>query len=80
MADTPTVTAIVKIDVSPNGIRFMIESLENDLASLIFAAGDFVVDPLVYHTHDTSDVTIRTKKVLQFIDPPEPPPDTPPVE
>jgi hypothetical protein len=68
-----TVQATVKIDVSPEGIKFTIEGLDADLASLIGVAGKFSVLVPEYHTFDTSTVVIKSDKVIAFVDPPEEP-------
>lgn len=58
------------IDVSPDGIKFTIEGVDSDLASLISAASTFTVQTPTYRTVDSSDVVIKSDKVIQFIDPP----------
>ena len=70
MADQATVTVTVDINVSPDGITLGIEALDKDLASLIVAAGEFEVLPSEYHTFDTSTVTLKSKKMLSFVDRP----------
>jgi hypothetical protein len=62
-----TVSTKVKIDINPEGITFLIEGLDHDLATLIEAAGTFNVKPTVYHTYDTSDVIMQSQKVLSFV-------------
>lgn len=65
----PTVLTTVKIDISPEGIKFTFEGIDNDLAKLIEVAGEFVVQPMEYRSFDTSDVVIKSKKVIVFVDP-----------
>lgn len=65
----PTVLTTVKIDISPEGIKFTFEGIDNDLAKLIEVAGEFVVQPVEYRSFDTSDVVIKSKKVIVFVDP-----------
>lgn len=61
-----TVQAVVKIDVSPDGISLVIEGLDNNVSQLLQAAGGFTVQPIISETVDTSVVTIRSNQVLQF--------------
>lgn len=68
MASEPTISAKVQIDVSPDGITFLIEGLDSDMSSLILSAGKFEVAPLQYHTYDTHDVTLKSVKSIQFVD------------
>jgi hypothetical protein len=65
-----TVLMPVKIDVSPDGIKFTFEGIDSDLAKLIESAGEFVVQgPVEYRSFDTSDLVIKSKKVIAFVDP-----------
>ena len=69
MSQQATVITTLKIDVSPNGIKFTIEGLDTDLAELIGQAKDFVVEPVEFNNFDSSNVTIKSTKVIQFVDP-----------
>lgn len=63
-----TMSVNLQIDVSPNGIEFTIEGMEDDLADLIREAKDFEVLDVKYRSVETSDVFIRSVKALTFID------------
>lgn len=69
MPSTSTLSTLVRIDVSPDGVRLSIDSLDADLADLIALAGSFSVETPLYHTVDTKDVVIKSTKVLQFVTP-----------
>lgn len=62
-----TLLTKVKIDVNPEGITFSFEGLPNDLTKLIEAAGTFRVNPVVYRTFDTADISIQSDKALLFV-------------
>ena len=70
MSQVSTVSTVAKIDVGPSGVTITFEQLDNNIASLILEALTFTTDPLVYHTVDTSDVVIKSDKIIQFITPP----------
>lgn len=70
MSQQPTVLATVRIDVSPSGVKFTLEGLDTDLAELIEQAGTFQVQPLEQETFDTSILTMKSTKVISFVDPP----------
>lgn len=70
MAQQATVLTTVSIDVSPDGIKFTLSGLDTDLASLIEKAGDFVVEPKEFNNFETSNIVIKSKKVIQFVEPP----------
>lgn len=64
-----TSQATVKIDISPGGITISFEAIDQELADLISSAGEFVTSPVEHHTYDSSNLTLKTKKVLRFVDP-----------
>jgi len=67
-----TISTNVKLDVSPDGIRMTFTSLDSDIAKLITQAGDFEVVLNEYQTFETSNLVMRSKKVIDFVDrPPE---------
>lgn len=70
MSQQPTLLTTLKIDVSPEGIKFTIEGLDTDLAKLIEQAKDFSVQPVEFHSFDSSDVVITSTKMIQFVDKP----------
>ena len=73
MSEQATVLTSVKIDISPEGIKFTIEGLDSDLARLIESAGRFSVEAPEHHNIDTSNVYIKSDRVLRFVDPPTTP-------
>jgi hypothetical protein len=70
MSKQSTVLTNLKIDVSPDGITFTIEGLDTDLAKLIEQAVDFKVEPVEFLSHDSSTVTIKSTKMISFVDRP----------
>ena len=70
-----TVTAMAKIDISPNGIQITFEGLDKDLADLMYAALSYTMSSTpVYRTFDSSDVLIKSNKVIEFVVPVVPDP------
>ncbi len=65
-----TISTNVKLDVSPDGIRMTFTSLDSDIAKLIAQAGDFEVVLNEYQTFETSNLVVRSKKVIDFVDRP----------
>jgi hypothetical protein len=70
MAQQSTVITTLKIDVSPDGIKLTIEGLDTDLATLIGEASDFKVEPVEFNSFDSSNVFIKSTKMIQFVDKP----------
>lgn len=69
MAQSTVVTS-VSIDVSPEGISLTFEGIDSDLANLMFSGKQYVCESKpAYRTYDTSDVVIKTRKALQFVEP-----------
>ncbi|AYP68631.1 hypothetical protein EalM132_00119 [Exiguobacterium phage vB_EalM-132] len=69
MSKQATVSTVVKIDVSTDGVSLTFEGLDADLASLIANAIDYeVVGAPEYHTYDSSNIVIKSKKSLAFVD------------
>lgn len=66
-----TVTAIAKIDISPQGVCIILEGIDNDLANLLSKGKNFICGEPVYRSYDTSDVMIKTRQTLQFVEPVE---------
>lgn len=73
MSQRATVSTVVKIDVSPEGVKLTFEGLDTDLVTLMAQAQEYeIVGAPGYHTFDSSDLVIRSKKALAFVDrPPE---------
>lgn len=66
-----TVTVTAKIDVNPNGVSISFEGIDSDLASLMSKGTPYVCTEPVYRSYDTSDIVIKTRKALQFVEPVE---------
>lgn len=67
-----TITLRVKVDIAPEGVLLRFGSVDSDLVALISAAKDFIVDDVKKLSGDYSDFTIRSKKRLAFLEPPQP--------
>lgn len=80
MMEQATVTTSLSIDVSPDGIKFTIPGLDDDLSRLIEAAKTFTVESLDQLNLDMSIVTIKSDKVISFVERPVVPEDVPETE
>ena len=67
MAERATITTTVSIDVSPDGVKFTINSLDSDVAELIALALDYKAEPSVSSSYSMSSVVIKSVKALQFV-------------
>jgi hypothetical protein len=63
-----TLSTTVKIDVSPEGVTFVFNNLDSDIAKLIQSAKDIEVIENEYQTYESSNLVLRTKKALGFVD------------
>lgn len=61
-----------KVDISPSGIILRFDSMDSDLAELFKRAEEFYVCDTKELSSNHADLTIKSKKVLAFVDPPEP--------
>lgn len=64
-----------KVDVAPSGIIMRFDSVDADLVELFKRAGEFIVSDVKELSSDHADLTIRSKKIIAFVDPPEPKPE-----
>lgn len=65
-----------KVDVAPSGIILRFDSVDADLVELFKRAEEFIVSDVKELSSDHADLTIRSKKIIAFVDPPEPKEDT----
>lgn len=66
------ITLRAKVDITPEGVIFRFGSVDSDLVELISRAKDFIVDDVKELSGNYSDFTIRSKKILAFLEPPQP--------
>lgn len=63
-----TIITPAKIDVSPDGVTITFEAIDEDISRLISGAGEYDASVPEYHTHDSSDVKLVSKKKIVFVD------------
>jgi hypothetical protein len=74
VSQQPTVLTSVKVDINPSGVTLTFEGIDTDLANLLQAAGTFTAQVPVQHSFDTSDLVIKSDKVISFVNPTPPTP------
>lgn len=65
-----TVRHTALIDIGPDGIKLTMEGMDDDLVKLLQQALTFEVDTVTPRASGTSDITIRSIKLIQFADRP----------